>query len=214
MCSADTRRRRRWHVVGDVIEQRDIAGSDAQPRPAQGSLPRAREAAAGYVPMTARLAAVGRKSGRSSARWRCQRDQLRRGNPGEICCRASNAGPLRAAEEEQFVLLDRTARRVSELIAGENRFRLTVGIVLEGIRREAGDAVELVCRAVEVVGSPLGYDVYDAARCAAVFRREVTRGDRKLLNRIERHLLADCAANSSLLLAPSSSILVEDSVGR
>src|SRR6185503_19572887 len=44
---------------------------------------------------------------------------------------------------------------------------------------------------METVGATPGQHVNDAARCASIFRREVTRDDTKLPNSIQRNVMAE-----------------------
>ncbi len=111
---------------------------------------------------------------------------------------AANSQPLDRVEELEFVLHDRAANRVTELVArkhallqlGRTRGRI-LRIEVIAARRETRKAVELVDRSVELVRAALRGDVDDTATGATELGREVARQDRELLHRVERYLLAD-----------------------
>ena len=94
-------------------------------------------AAAGGGPDYAEVGTQSSQSGEERLRiGRRQSDQLIAGHPGELRRSAAGPGPLGAAEEEEFVLLDRAPGRVAKVIAHEYGFRCSVGIVLKGVGRQ------------------------------------------------------------------------------
>src|SRR5581483_9613623 len=104
---------------------------------------------------------------------------------------AAHARPLGRAEEEELVTKDAPARGVAELVAREDAFGNAVGVVVEAIRSERRDAIELVERAVKRIRAGFRRDVDDAARSAPVFGGEVAGDDAELLHSVERYALAD-----------------------
>ena len=70
-------------------------------------------------------------------------------------------------------------------------FGKVVGVVLIGVGRQRGNAIEFVQRSVELVGARLGGDVDHAAARASVLRREVGGHNAELLYRVQRNALTD-----------------------
>src|SRR5262245_64350209 len=105
------------------------------------------------------------------------------------------AHPFNRAEVEGLILYDGSAHGAAELVAHEVAFQQTVGVVVEGRRRERRAAIELVGAAVDAVGSRFG-DGVDADGVAAELRRRVVGLDAELLHRVERHSLAHGAVES------------------
>src|SRR5262245_49496163 len=101
----------------------------------------------------------------------------------------ADAQPFNRTEVEGLILYNGSAHGAAELVAHEVAFQQTVGVVVEGRRRERRAAIELVAAAVDAVGSRFGDGVY-ADGVSAELRRRVIGLDAELLHRVERHSLA------------------------
>ena len=105
------------------------------------------------------------------------------GNDGRIRQGGAETVPLGVDEKEGLVLYDRAAEAGAELIANERILRVGSGIeVIAGGHRI--HAIELVSRAVKLVGAAPGDDIHDGARLTAEFGQKVVGDDAKFLSGI------------------------------
>src|SRR5262249_23762082 len=117
------------------------------------------------------------------------------GDEKRLCAGTAGAQPFDRAEVEGLILYDGPAYGAAELVAHEVALQQTVGVIVEGRRRERRAAIELVGAAVDAVGSRFG-DGVDADGVAAELRRRVVGLDAELLHRVERYSLAHAGVES------------------
>src|SRR5579863_8833217 len=105
----------------------------------------------------------------------------------ELASRGPVETLLVVEKEENTIFLDGAAERRPELIPVEGLARHSVLVVEPIVGGEDGVPVELVQRAVKLIGAALGYERDLAARAASLIGPFATDGDAELLHRIQRY---------------------------